>query len=196
VIRVAFQGELGAFSELAIAQVWNGDAEPVPCREFADVIDAVTRGAADAGVLPVENSIIGAIVGARAALDAAAATITITGEATVAVDPLLLASPDTTLSHVREVASHPAALGQCAAFLARHPEWRIVAAYDTAGAARDLQRAPDPARAVIASAAAAQRYGLHALHTNVADRAGNTTRFVTIRRGYTFVNQPSQDDRR
>jgi prephenate dehydratase len=179
VIRVAFQGELGAFSQLAITQCWGTDAEPVPCREFTDVVDAVMMGAVDAGVLPIENTIVGPITAARAALEHQA--IVITGETTVAIRPLLLACPGTTVSDVRQVSSHPAALGQCAAFLARHPEWRIVAAYDTAGAARDLHRAPDPTHAVLASAAAAERYALCVVQTDVADRDDNTTRFVTIR---------------
>jgi prephenate dehydratase len=167
-MRVAFQGERGAFSELAIAQCWGADALPVPYREFADVTRAVAAGEVDAGVVPVDNSLIGPIEAARAAL--AAAAVTITGETRVAIRPLLLACPGVTLADVRHVSSHPAALAQCAAFLARHPEWRVTIAYDTA----------DPTRAVIASAAAAERYALSVLHTDVADRADNTTRFVTI----------------
>jgi len=133
-------------------------------------------------VLPVENTIIGPITAARAALAGARAAITITGETTVPIHPLLLACPGVTLADVRRVSSHPAALGQCAAFLERHPEWRIIVAYDTAGAARDLAASPDMTHAVIASAAAAQRYALHTLQTHVADREDNATSFVTIRR--------------
>jgi prephenate dehydratase len=139
-MRVAFQGERGAFSELAIVQCW-GEA-------------------------------------ARAAL--AGAAVTITGGTSVPIRPLLLACPGVTLADVRHVSSHPAALAQCATFLARHPQWLLVTAYDTAGAARDLHLAPDPTRAVIASAAAAERYALSVLHAQVADRDDNTTRFVTI----------------
>ena len=179
-MRVAFQGELGAFSELAITQCWGEAALPVPYREFADVTRAVAVGDVDAGVLPIDNSTIGPIDAAHAAL--ATAAVTITGETRVAIRPLLLACLGVTLADVRHVSSHPAALGQCAAFLARHPEWQITTAYDTAGAARDLHRTPDPTRAVIASAAAAQRYALSVLHAHVADREDNTTRFVTIAR--------------
>ena len=178
--RVAFQGERGAFSELAIAQCWGNAAESVPCREFVDVVEAVATGAVDAGVIPVDNSLIGPIAAGRAAL--AAAAVTITGETSVTIRPLLLACPGVTLADIRQVSSHAAALGQCAAFLAGHPDWDVVAVYDTAGAARDLAAAPDRTRAVIASAAAAQRYGLDVLQTHVADREDNTTRFVTITR--------------
>jgi len=180
VTRVAFQGELGAFSELAIAQYWGGGAEPIPYREFTDVTRAVQAGEVDSGVLPIENTTIGPITAARAAL--AATALTVIGETQVAIRPLLLALPGVTLDAVRHVSSHPAALAQCAAFLAGHPHWTIVPAYDTAGAARDLAQTRDPARAVIASAAAAQRYALHVLQTDVADRADNTTRFLVIQR--------------
>jgi prephenate dehydratase len=178
VIRVAFQGEFGAFSELAITQCWGDAAESVPCREFADVTHAVATGAVDAGVLPVENIIIGAIDAARAAL--ANAAVTTTGETTVIIRPLLLACPGVTLADVRHVSSHPAALGQCAAYLGRHPAWRVMVASDTAGAARDLAATGDQTGAVIASVAAARRYGLETLQTHIADRDDNATRFVRI----------------
>jgi prephenate dehydratase len=178
VTRVAFQGELGAFSELAILQYWGDDGEPVPCREFTDVTRAVLTGAVDAGVLPLDNTTIGPITAARAAL--ADTPLAITGETRVPIHPLLLALPGVPLDDIRHVTSHPAALGQCAAFLTSHPEWTIIPSYDTAGAARDLVRSGDTTRAVIASAAAAQRYALAILQSGIGDRADNTTRFVVI----------------
>ncbi|HEY1739177.1 MAG TPA: prephenate dehydratase domain-containing protein, partial [Acidimicrobiia bacterium] len=69
-LRVAFQGELGAFSEEAIQQLWGGDVEPVPCREFRDVADAIAGGSVDRAVLPIENTIVGSVQGAHDAIDA------------------------------------------------------------------------------------------------------------------------------
>jgi prephenate dehydratase len=178
---VAFQGELGAFSELAIAAMFNGAATPVPCREFTDVVRAVRSGAVDAGVLPLANSTIGPITAAQSALDAAGDAVAVTDDTRVPIRPQLLACDGTILGEVRTVSSHPAALAQCAQFLARHPEWTIVPAYDTAGAARDLAISRDPTHAVLASAAAASRYALTVLQTDVADRLDNATHFVTIR---------------
>jgi prephenate dehydratase len=178
-LTVAFQGERGAFSEMAVSQ-WRRDADPVPYREFPDVTRAVTAGEVDAGVLPIENTTIGPITAARAAL--AESGLHVIGELLVPIDPMLLACPGVTLANVRTVSSHAAALAQCTAYLARHPQWAIVPVYDTAGAARDLAAAPDPTRAVIASAAAAQRYALAILQAHVADRADNATRFVVIQR--------------
>jgi prephenate dehydratase len=178
-LRVAFQGERGAFSEMAVAQ-WRADADPVPYREFTDVTRAVAAGDVNAGVLPVENTTIGPITAARAALGDSG--LQVIAELLVPIDPMLLAGPGVTLADVRTVASHPAALAQCTAYLARHPAWAIVPVYDTAGAARDLAATPDATRAVIASAAAAQRYALSILEPHVADRADNSTRFVVIQR--------------
>jgi prephenate dehydratase len=187
-VKVAFQGELGAFSELAIAQLFNGaaaSATPVPCREFTDVVNAVETGAVDAGVLPIYNTTIGDITAARAALDPALnqGALAITDDAMVPIHPYLLACEGTRLQDIREVSSHPAALAQCAEFLAHHPEWSLRPAYDTAGAARDLATSRNPTLAVLASSAAAHRYALTILQTDVADRLDNATQFVTIRRG-------------
>jgi prephenate dehydratase len=178
-LRIAFQGEPGAFSELAIAR-WQSDAQPVPYREFCDVTRAVQAGDVDAGVLPIENTTIGPITVAWAALSESG--LEVIGVLILPVDHMLLACPGVALADVRTVSSHPAALAQCAGLLARHREWAVVPACDTAGAARDLAASPDPSRAVIASAAAAQRYALSIIQSHVADRSDNATRFVVIRR--------------
>lgn len=180
IVRVAFQGELGAFSETAIRQLWPDAAEPAPRREFDDVIQAVLRGDVDAGVLPVENLIIGPIDASRTAIDAAGDALVVVDETVVKIFPLLLAVPGASLPDVRRVTSHPAALAQCTGYLAAHPEWIVEPAYDTAGAARDLAARGDRSTSVIAGDAAAARYGLTVLAHGIADRADNATRFVVI----------------
>jgi prephenate dehydratase len=184
---VAFQGELGAFSELAVAEACGREAIAIPYREFADVVRAVSTGAVDSGVLPVENLIVGPIDAARAAI-AEEPRVAIAAETTVEIRLLLVAAPGVALADVRRVASHPAALGQCGRFLARHPEWAVVVAYDTAGAARDLTASGDRSGAAIASRAAAGRYGLVVLADEIADRADNWTRFVRIVRREALVD--------
>jgi prephenate dehydratase len=179
-MRVAFQGELGAFSEMAIRQLWPDGVEPVPCREFGDVVQAVIDGTVDAGALPVENLIIGPIETSRAAIAAAGDAVMIVDETVLAIRPLLLALPGVTLADVRRVTSHHAALAQCVAFLAAHPEWVVEPAYDTAGAARDLVARGDRATAVIAGDVAAERYGLSVLARGIADRIDNATSFVVL----------------
>lgn len=140
---------------------------------------AVSTGVVDSGVLPVENVIVGPIDAARAAI-ADEPGVAIVAETTVEIRLQLLGCPGVALADVRRVASHPAALGQCGRFLARHPDWAIEVAYDTAGAARDLAARGDRSGAAIAGRAAAARYGLAVLADEIADRPDNWTRFVRI----------------
>nr|MCU0627045.1 hypothetical protein [Gemmatimonadaceae bacterium] len=134
-LRVAFQGDRGAFSELAVRHWWRGTGEPLPCPTFTSAIDAVVDGRADAAVIPVENRIVGDVHGALDALAAAGIAIRITSHVTVPVQHALLAHDGATLASVRVVRSHPVALAQCGAFLARHG-YVTEEAWDTAGAAR------------------------------------------------------------
>jgi prephenate dehydratase len=177
-LRVAFQGELGAFSEQALRQIWAEDADPVPQRTFDDVARAVAQGDVERGVLPVHNAIVGCIETSLAAI-AAYPELTIVGETTVIIRPMLLALPGVSLAEITRVASHPAALGQCRQFLREMPTEE---AWDTAGAARELAASGDRALGVIAGPAAAARYGLAVLVDYVADRTDNLTRFVVLAR--------------
>ena len=180
-IRVAFQGELGAFSEQALRQLWPSDALPVPQRTFDDVVRAVGSEQVDRGVLPVHNAIVGPIEPSLAAI-AAEPELSIVDETTVIIKPMLLALPGVSLIDIARVASHPAALGQCRAFLEKHPTIAVREAWDTAGAARDLVESGDRTLGVIAGPAAAERYGLAVLVEYVADRTDNLTRFVAVAR--------------
>ena len=178
-IRVAFQGELGAFSEQALRQIWGDGAEPVPQRTFVDVVHSVVNRETDRGVLPVHNAIVGAI---QPSLDAIASApgLAIVDETTVIIKPMLLGLPGVTLRDITRVTSHPAAIGQCRGFLDQHPEIAVIEGYDTAGAARDLVASGDRTLAVIAGPTAAERYGLTVLVERIADRTNNLTRFVVI----------------
>jgi prephenate dehydratase len=178
-LRVAFQGDLGAWSEQALRQIWGDTATPVPERTFHDVARAVARAHVDRGVLPIHNAIVGAI---GASVDAIAEypELMIVDETSVVIKPMLLALPGVRLGEITRVASHPAAIGQCRGFLRQHPEIAVEEAWDTAGAARDLVAGGDRACAVIAGPAAAERYRLDILVEAIADRADNLTRFVAI----------------
>jgi len=180
-IRVAFQGELGAFSEQALRQIWGDAAQPVSQRTFEDVARAVAHADVDRGVLPVHNAIVGPIEASLAAI-AAHPELGVVDETTVIIRPMLLALPGVSLRDITRVASHPAALGQCGGFLDQHSELATEEAWDTAGAARDLVASGDRTLAVIAGPAAAERYGLTVLVERVADRVDNLTRFVALAR--------------
>lgn len=178
---VAFQGELGAYSEEAVARACGPHVELVPCRENRDVVRAVADGTVDLGVLPLENTLAGTVTASYDAI-ADEPAVHIVGEVVIPIHHCLLGVGGSTLHALRVVESHPVALAQCAGFLERHRWLEARAAYDTAGAARDLARSGDPTRGAIAGRPAATRYGLAILAADIEDRPDNQTRFVVISR--------------
>jgi prephenate dehydratase len=179
--RAAFQGDLGAFSEEAVQQAFGRDAEPVPCRENREVARLVAMGDTDAGVLPVENTLAGSVPASYDAI-LAEPTIHVTGQVVIPIHHCAMGVAGSTLGSLRTIESHPIALAQCTLWFSRHPTIEARAAYDTAGAARDVARDGDLARGAIASRIAARRYGLAVLAENIEDRHDNQTRFVILER--------------
>jgi prephenate dehydratase len=183
--RVAFPGERGAYSEDAVAALWP-DAEAVPARQPLDVTNAVAAGEVDAGVLPVENTLAGSVVASYDAL-ARCDALHAVAERVVRIRHCLLATEGATLDSIELLESHPVALAQCTAFLARHPHIEVRAATDTGRAALDVARSGNPRRAAIAGRAAAERYGLTVLADGIEDRSDNQTRFLGISRAPAVV---------
>lgn len=181
---VAFHGELGAFSEEAASSLWP-NATPVPVRSVAEVVRAVSSGQADAGVLPVENTVAGGVVAAYDAL-ATADELHAVAEAILRINQCLVAVPGATLADIRVVESHPIALAQCAAFLGtlgeREGGIEERTASDTASAAKAVAEGVDRRRAAIARKDAARRYGLSILAEHIEDRSDNQTRFLGVAR--------------
>jgi prephenate dehydratase len=171
--RVAYQGLPGAFGHQAALAFLPGH-EPVAEPSFAAVVAAVAEGRAERGVLPVENNEAGPVAEARALL--AGGGIEVIGERTLQVRMHLLGLPGARLEEIRTAVSHPVALRQCARTLDRLGLAREEAP-NTAIAAADLR---DPSKAALASAAAAEAYGLVILLADVHDRADNATRFVIL----------------
>lgn len=177
-MKVAFQGEVGAYSEEAAATLCGPDTIMVPCKSFIDVVTAVVDGHAERGVLPVDNSIIGRVV---AGADAAANVgLKLVDKLPMPIHHCLLAPRGATLAGIERVLSHPAALAQCTKFFAEHPGIEIIEWFDTAGAARDVALSRDQATAAIASKRAAQRYQLDVLLENLEDDPDNSTVFVLV----------------
>ena len=178
--RVAYQGEKGAFSELAILRLCGESVHAMPCSEFGDVTHAVRTGAADFGLLPIDNTIAGPV---RASIDTIAESglhVVLTSDMPISL--CLVALPGATLETLRTVESHPVALRQCARFLAEHPHLAAREANDTAGAARLVSTSGNASRSAVASARAATVYGLVVLKHGIEDAKGNTTRFVVVAR--------------
>lgn len=189
--RVAFQGELGAFSEEAVRALFGEAGTPVPCREFRDVGEAVVSERADAAVLPVENSIAGSVGPAYDVL--LSLPLRVVGEVVRPIRLCLLGVPGATVEGVRRAVSHPVALAQCTEFLRSRRGVEAVAVYDTAGAARQVAEGSDPGVAAIASRLAAERYGLELLAADIQDRDDNQTRFYAVVRQETAGERAAAD---
>lgn len=176
-IRVAFQGERGAYSEEAIHQFFGSEVETLPCRSFDEVFEAVETGEVQYGAQPVENSTAGSIDKAYDLL--LDHDLRVWGETILRVRHALLAPPGTTLADVRRVRSHPQGLAQCERYIGNRG-WVAEPAYDTAGSARALAAAPEPNVAVIASRLAGKIYGLEELDYGIEDSFCNYTRFFML----------------
>ncbi|MHA6722027.1 prephenate dehydratase [Sphingomonas sp. RS2018] len=174
---VAFQGAPGANSHVAAMEAFPAGL-PLPCFDFADAIEAVQTGAADCAIIPIENSLHGRVADIHFLLPESG--LVITGEHFLQIRHALLSVGPR--DAVREVASHPQALGQCRHWL-RANGITPVAYPDTAGAAALAAERADPAFAALAPPAAAGLYGLQMLAEDVSDAAHNVTRFVTLARG-------------
>jgi len=172
-MKVAYQGLPGAFGHQACL-TFLPDHEPVAEDSFADVLAAVSEGRVDRGILPVENNEAGAVVEAQALL--ATSQLQVVAEHVLPVRMHLLGLPNASLEQIRTVASHPVALGQCSKTLERLG-FALEEAPNTAIAASSLQ---NPNKAVLASEAAAEVYGLQILLRDVHDRPDNATRFAVI----------------
>ena len=184
-IRVAFQGELGAYGDQAIIQRWHGTATPTPSASFEHVVADVAWDIADFGILPVWNSVVGEIAAGCAAVRLARSTpyaLAVVGDTHVVVRHHLLALPGGGMDDIESVSSHPVALAQCGKFLAAHPAITPTPAYDTAGAARDLVMRGTRNAAAVAGRTAAERYGLVVLEADIQDVPDNVTHFLILAR--------------
>jgi len=177
-IRVAFQGEPGAFSEEAATRLLGEYAVTIPQPTFEAVFSAAAVGLADALVVPIENSLAGSVLRVYDLL--LESKLAIAAETIVPVELHLIGCPGATLGGIRSVESHPMALAQCERLFAAHREWARVAAEDTAGSVRRVVESGDRTRAAIAGARAAERHDGVVLARNVQDSAGNYTRFLLL----------------
>jgi prephenate dehydratase len=178
-MRIAYQGEIGAFSEAAARRL-RPDAMLVPCRTFEDVFKAVDAGPAGYGVLPIENSIGGSIHRNYDLL--LEHELPIVAEVEVPVVHELLALPGVPLANLRRIYSHPQALAQCERFLRTLTGVEIVASYDTAGSAKLVADERLTDAAAIASARAGELFGLEPLAASIQDYDDNVTRFLVVGR--------------
>lgn len=176
--RVAFQGEAGAFSEEAAVQLLGDEITTIPRPTFEATFRAISEGAADTLLVPVENSLAGSVVRVYDLL--LESQLTIAGETILPIEMNLIACPGASLAEIRSVSSHPMALAQCERFFVAHPQWKRIAAEDTAGSVREALSRGDKTQAAIAGRRAAERYHGVILAESIQDSSENFTRFVWL----------------
>jgi prephenate dehydratase len=177
-LRIAFQGEPGANSHLAIEEVYPG-ATPLPCATFEDALGAIRTGRADLGMIPIENSVAGRVADIHHLMPTS--KLHIVGEHFMPVHHQLMVLKSGSLKTIKTVESHVHALGQCRKVI-RELGIKAVVAADTAGSAREVSESGDNTRASIATKLAAKIYGLKILKKDIEDEKHNTTRFIILSR--------------
>ncbi len=177
-MKIAIQGEPGSFSHEAALKLAPG-AEIVPCAISAEVFAALNSGAADAAVIPIENSLAGSVLEHFDLL--LTHDVKVVSETLVRIRHNLIAIAGALIGEIDRVFSHPVALAQCRRFLAEHPQMTAIAFYDTAGSVKQLVEQRDKQGAAIASAAAAAYYGAEILSSDIEDNPENYTRFFLVR---------------
>jgi len=181
---IAFQGELGSFSHRAALKVFGPSIEPLHCQSFDDVFSAVARKKAECAVIPIENTLAGSI---HQNFDLLAHhSLEVVGETSLRVQHNLIVHPGATLRQIEQIYSHPAALEQCKRLLRRLRAVEKVSYYDTAGSVKHIRDANLRNAAAIASADAAQIYGMKILRRGIEDDPENYTRFLALTRRNRF----------
>ena len=177
---VSFQGEPGAFSEMAIKLYFHDESiKTLPRQQFRDVFESVLSGSSTFGMIPIENSLAGSIH-ENYDLLLQYPDIRIVGQHKIRIVHNLIGFPDTPLADIQKVYSHPQGLAQCARFLDSYPQMERVPFYDTAGSVAYIAREKKTKCAAIAASEAANTYGLAVLKQGIETNPRNYTRFFVI----------------
>ncbi|MBI3951891.1 MAG: 3-deoxy-7-phosphoheptulonate synthase [Acidobacteria bacterium] len=177
-LKVAYQGEPGAFSERAVHQYFGETASPQSRISFREVFEAVQTRQCDYGVIPIENSLSGSIHENYDLL--LEYDVAIIGEFKMRIVHNLIAHEGTRLEDIRRIYAHPQAIAQCRVILSQYPEWEINQVYDTAGSVKYIKEHHLMDAAAIASAQAAENLGMAILKEGVESNPQNYTRFLVI----------------
>jgi prephenate dehydratase len=187
--KVAFQGERGAYSELAVIQFFP-NSTPIPARSFQEVIETLLSGLSDYAVVPIENSIEGSVNEVYDLL--LQSNLFVIGETYQRIHHCLIAIKGTDRGSLKEVYSHPQALAQCRHYL-NEKKLDPVPVYDTAGAVKMIKLGQNKSAAAIGSKRAAEIYGMEILDVGIEDSKNNFTRFYILSRDPTDT-KPSGND--
>lgn len=179
-MRVAIQGERGAFSHQAALAALGDGIELVPTRDFDALFATLAEETAERALVPVENTLTGSIHQNYDRLRES--PFHVVGEQRLRIEQCLIGLPGARLEGLRRVRSHPVALAQCLGFFRGHPGIEPVATEDTAGAVREIVELGDPGEGALASRLAAPLYGAELLKPGVEDDPENHTRFLLLSR--------------
>ncbi|HKZ76931.1 MAG TPA: prephenate dehydratase [Pyrinomonadaceae bacterium] len=177
-VRVAFQGECGAFSEQAALKLLGEEIELVPRPTFDSLFASISEGSANRILAPLENTLAGSVHRSYDLL--LESSLVITGEVIIPIAHHLVGCQSATFDSLRTVESHPVALAQCERFFSDHPHIQRVVSEDTAGSVRSVIAHGDSSRAAIASERAANVYRGKILQRHLEDYRDNYTRFVLL----------------
>ena len=176
--KVYYFGAPGSHTQQAMENFFAPRVQGISCQSFQGVMAAVQEGAADYGVLPIENSSTGGITANYdLLLDFRNAIV---GQYVMKIDQCLVGLPGASLKEIRRVYSHPQGLAQCSVYMNEHPDYNGIEYGSTAAAAQKVAEDQDPAQAAIASRRAAKEYGLEVLAGGSQQGENNCTRFIVI----------------
>jgi len=176
-MKVAFQGEIGAYSESAVYSFFGSSVEVKPCENLSEVFESVKRGEFPYGVVPIENSIEGSV---NQTYDLFLEyDLKVCGEIILRIVHCLIAHPGTKLNQIKTVYSHPQALAQCRKFLEKLG-CRLISTFDTAGSVKMIKEEGLKDAGAIASQRAAEIYGMKVLAKEIGDTPNNYTRFFVL----------------
>jgi len=177
--KVAFQGERGAFSEIAAIKFFGSSMKPILCKTFGEVFQRINRKEAEYGILPIENSQTGGINEVHDLL--LHQELFAVGEVKLKVEHCLITKGEINFKLIEKVYSHPQALAQCEGFLSKNlPHCQVIPVYDTAGSVKMIKELKIKNVAAIASSWAAELYGLKILSLGIQDNKYNYTRFLVL----------------
>ena len=186
-IKIAFQGEKGAYSHIACEEIYRG-AEIINCATFEETFKIAFEDENTKAIIPLENSLAGRVADIHYLLPKY--KLQIYGEHFQKVEHCLLCKEEATFEDIKYVRSHAQAIGQCQNIIKKNKFQPIISA-DTAGSAKDLANSKDKSIAAIASALSAKIYGLKILEKNIEDETGNVTRFLVMGKN---VKQPEYEN--
>ena len=185
-IKIAFQGEKGAYSHIACEEIFRGE-EIENCTTFEETFKIAHENENVKAIIPLENSLAGRVADIHYLLPKY--KLQIYGEHFQKVEHCLLSRQESDFKNIKYVRSHAQAIGQCQKIIKENNFKPIISA-DTAGSAKDLAESKDKSIAAIASELAAKIYGLKILKKNIEDESGNVTRFLVMGKN---VKQPEYE---